>query len=167
MPFTKKIPSVAPETFPSDLPVIPQVDIEMMDDTVYHAVFETDNDTHNFQSMLRHTPETAVGIKEADGEGYRNVVIGNIRSTKVVSSMTQPTVPLAQGGRVPLTGSNLAYARYDDATHELTIDFRSKRSYAYADVPQDIYTELIHAPSAGKYFDSRIRGKYVEREVTA
>ena len=47
----------------------------------------------------------------------------------------------------------------------LEIEFESGRIYQYFDVPEDIYTEMLNAPSKGKYFNAHIRGKFPYQEI--
>lgn len=63
------------------------------------------------------------------------------------------------------TSSNIAHLKYDPATAVLTIEFRSGKTYSYADVPYDIVNAFISAPSAGRFFNSTIKGVYKEAQV--
>lgn len=56
--------------------------------------------------------------------------------------------------------SNLAAGSYDDATEELTIEFRSGEEYAYQHVPQGIVAGLRSAGSPGQYFHRQIRSRF-------
>ena len=47
----------------------------------------------------------------------------------------------------------------------LEIQFESGRVYQYYDVPEDIYAEMLNAPSKGKYFNANIRGKFPYQEI--
>jgi hypothetical protein len=60
------------------------------------------------------------------------------------------------------TSSNIARLKYDPDTAVLSIEFRSGKTYKYADVPYDIFNAFISAPSAGKFFNSTIKGVYKE-----
>jgi len=42
----------------------------------------------------------------------------------------------------------------------LGVEFTDGRTYEYDDVPWGIYTDFAYAKSPGKFFDSKIRGKY-------
>lgn len=57
--------------------------------------------------------------------------------------------------------SSLKSAEYDSTDKILTITFNSGSSYRYRDVPKEVYQELIEAKSAGKFFQSYIKSKYV------
>ena len=56
--------------------------------------------------------------------------------------------------------SNLACARYDDATLTLEIEFRNGTVYQYFDVPQSVFDGLTTASSAGSYLNAQIKGNY-------
>jgi hypothetical protein len=49
---------------------------------------------------------------------------------------------------------------YDHKASTLTIVFRSGNVYAYQHVPEQVYRNLVTAPSKGKYFNSAIRDKF-------
>lgn len=63
--------------------------------------------------------------------------------------------------------SNLTAATYDPDREQLTIDFRSGRSYVYYGVEPDVYLGLQRAGAdAGNYFIRHIRsGAYDYDEV--
>jgi hypothetical protein len=54
---------------------------------------------------------------------------------------------------------------YDAQNRILEIAFQGNGVYQYEDVSQDIYTELMAAPSKGRYFAERIRDLYAWRRV--
>jgi hypothetical protein len=55
---------------------------------------------------------------------------------------------------------------YDDDARVLRATFRdSGRTYAYRDVPQEIYDGLIFADSIGAYFNTHVRDCYDFEEL--
>lgn len=66
---------------------------------------------------------------------------------------------------VSLRSSNLDAATYDPVTHTLTIDFLNGRTYAYSDVPANVYSGLLGAASHGRYFHQWIRDRYRYRRL--
>jgi hypothetical protein len=65
-----------------------------------------------------------------------------------------------------LDSSLLESVEYDEERQELVAQFRaSGRRYVYAGIPPDIYEGLLAAPSAGAYFNRRIRDRYPYREL--
>lgn len=60
----------------------------------------------------------------------------------------------------PLKSSNLSEVDYDAGRKRLTIKFKNGRSYHYDNVSSNIYDGLLTAESAGKFFYSRINGKF-------
>lgn len=65
-----------------------------------------------------------------------------------------------------LPGSSvLSWMAYDDATSQLTLEFRSGDAYRYFLVPAQVYEELLAAPSAGSYFTSMVRDRYPQTQV--
>jgi hypothetical protein len=63
------------------------------------------------------------------------------------------------------TSSNIARLKYDDKQGILDVEFRSGKTYRYSNVPYDIWNAFISAPSAGKFFNSTIKGVYKESQV--
>lgn len=62
--------------------------------------------------------------------------------------------------RVRLGSSMMASAGYDSATRVLEIEFATGAIYHYADVPADVFDDLLNATSHGRVFHSRIRGVF-------
>lgn len=60
----------------------------------------------------------------------------------------------------PLQSSNIAACAYEPDSRTLHIRFNSGRSYAYADVPQDVYDGLMSATSPGQFVNNAIKGVY-------
>lgn len=61
--------------------------------------------------------------------------------------------------------SNVGWARYDEATETLEIDFKGKdglkaSTYTYAGFPRDAWWDFQHAQSKGRHFAAVIRPKY-------
>jgi hypothetical protein len=48
----------------------------------------------------------------------------------------------------------LSEASYDSDKQELSVTFSSGKEYTYIDVPKETYSDLINAPSAGRYFNA-------------
>jgi hypothetical protein len=66
--------------------------------------------------------------------------------------------------RNPVTSSVLASVGYDPMTWILELEFHSGRVYEYYNIPQKVYTDLLSAPSHGRFFCHNIRGQgYCER----
>ena len=62
--------------------------------------------------------------------------------------------------RKPIDSSAIASVGYDADKEELEVEFTSGNVYRYFGVPQEIYEDLLQAPSKGQYFGSFIRGQY-------
>lgn len=62
--------------------------------------------------------------------------------------------------RKPIDSSAIASVGYNPEREELEVEFRSGSVYRYFDVPQEIYEDLLQAPSKGRFFASFIRGQY-------
>lgn len=62
--------------------------------------------------------------------------------------------------QMALGSSNLKSIKYNDATEDLTIYFRSGAIYIFHDVEYETVEELKFADSKGQYFFTRIRDNY-------
>lgn len=62
------------------------------------------------------------------------------------------------------TSSNIYWARYDDSTRTLEIDFRSngekKSTYRYENFPAEAWAQFNAALSKGMFFAKEIRPRY-------
>lgn len=56
--------------------------------------------------------------------------------------------------------STLAAIGYDDAGGILQLEFLSRATYRYFDVPAAVHGGLVAAESKGRYFNETIRGQY-------
>lgn len=54
----------------------------------------------------------------------------------------------------------LASADYDESRQELSITFKSGRTYTYRSVPPDVYEGLVSASSPGSYWRNSIKDQY-------
>lgn len=61
--------------------------------------------------------------------------------------------------------SNIARIEYDADTGTMFIDFRSGKRYRYSDVSTDLWNQFIDAPSAGQFFNQRVKSAYKGVEV--
>ncbi len=62
--------------------------------------------------------------------------------------------------RKPIDSSAIASIGYDPDREELEVEFTSGNVYRYFAVPEDVYEDLLRAPSKGRFFGSSIRGQY-------
>ena len=62
--------------------------------------------------------------------------------------------------RIPLESSTPASVLYLPKHRQLELEFRSGEIYRYLDVPPQVYSELLAAPSKGIYFNSNIRKQF-------
>ena len=61
---------------------------------------------------------------------------------------------------VAIPSSTLAAVCYLPDQSLLPVQFRSGDLYAYFDVPQRVYAELLAAPSKGRYFNVSVRSRF-------
>jgi hypothetical protein len=67
--------------------------------------------------------------------------------------------------RQPVQSSDLNSVGYDNEGHILEIAYNSGGIYQYQNVPEEVYSQLLSAPSKGKYFHAFIKNKYPYRRV--
>ena len=54
---------------------------------------------------------------------------------------------------------------YDDAANTLEVEFRSGAIYQYYGVPQNMYEQLLQAPSKGQFINTYIKNAYAYSRV--
>ena len=59
-----------------------------------------------------------------------------------------------------LSSSLISRIAYDEEARTLRISFRNAALYCYFDVPAREYEALKSAPSAGRYYNACIKGRY-------
>lgn len=59
-----------------------------------------------------------------------------------------------------LDSSLLTEAHYDPFMQVMTIHFKNGAVYEYIEVPEETYSQLVEAESAGKYFHLKVKGKF-------
>ena len=62
--------------------------------------------------------------------------------------------------RTAVDSSNLHSVGYDPNSQILEVAFLNGRIYQYENVPQEVYQNLMNAPSHGSYFHHHIRTTY-------
>lgn len=67
--------------------------------------------------------------------------------------------------RTPVNSSVMTEIGYDRKTATLEVLFTNDTLYQYFDVPEELYEELLAAPSIGQFFNSNIRGRFSDAQV--
>lgn len=63
--------------------------------------------------------------------------------------------------RETVESSQIAEVGYDRASSTLEVMFkRSNAVYQYSNVPPEVYFDLVHADSIGKFFNAQVKGKF-------
>ena len=70
----------------------------------------------------------------------------------------QPTAPAID--MQPVKSSNLSAVGYDAATNTLAVQFKNGGVYHYAEVPADVFQQMLTAASPGGFYASAVRGQY-------
>ncbi len=67
--------------------------------------------------------------------------------------------------RVSVISTELRSIAYDENTLTLEVEFRRRGTYQYFGVTNDVYLNLMSAPSKGRYFNASIRDAYDYQRV--
>lgn len=60
-----------------------------------------------------------------------------------------------------VTSKNVKSVEHDGATNTLRVVFhKSPNTYAYKDVPREVYVEMLAAPSIGAFVHERLKDRY-------
>lgn len=118
------------------------------------------------QARLSQLKETLHAIASMSGSLETPVALDNAAAsgTAVPASATG-TLPGRTYSHSFVRSSNLRSATYAPAAMLLTIHFRGGRVYSYVDVPQNVYSGLAAAYSAGRYFHYWIKKRYRFRRL--
>jgi hypothetical protein len=60
----------------------------------------------------------------------------------------------------PVKSSALEEVGYDEASSTLAVKFKHGATHYHAGVPQELFHQLLTAPSIGSFYSSSIRGKF-------
>lgn len=62
--------------------------------------------------------------------------------------------------RQTVSSTNVATVGYDATTRTLEVEFHGGRIYQYYGVPEQMFKQLMQAPSAGKFLSVYIKNQY-------
>lgn len=68
--------------------------------------------------------------------------------------------------RHKVESSDISSIGYDADVRVLEVEFVSRAVYQYANVPENVYTELMQAGSKGQYFNKYIRDQYQSSKLS-
>ena len=68
--------------------------------------------------------------------------------------------------RHPVTSSLIAGLGYDPRWRVLAVEFKDGSIFHYANVPEDIYTQMMEAGSIGSAYGGLVRGKFSATKMT-
>ncbi len=72
---------------------------------------------------------------------------------------TDTSLPYENMKEQSVSSSAVDKVSYNPKTNDLTIKFRNNnKNYVYPDVPQEVFTEFMDAPSKGRYVNQVIKG---------
>lgn len=67
--------------------------------------------------------------------------------------------------RQKVESSDIVEVGYDSDVKILEVMFYGGRTYQYANIPENVYSELISAESIGGYFNTHIRDQYPHAKI--
>ena len=56
--------------------------------------------------------------------------------------------------------TSISSVEYEPETKVLTVEFKSGKSYSYADVPQETYDAFVNSQSAGRFFQTYVKSVF-------
>jgi hypothetical protein len=63
--------------------------------------------------------------------------------------------------RFPVSSSSVSMIGYDADTQALEVQYNNGGVYQYQGVPQDVFDQLMNAPSKGTFVNQQIKNSYV------
>ena len=63
--------------------------------------------------------------------------------------------------RFPVSSSSVSMIGYDADTQALEVQYNNGGVYQYQGVPQDVFDQLMNAPSKGTFINQQIKNSYV------
>ena len=66
-----------------------------------------------------------------------------------------------------MPSSVIDFIAFEESRSELTVTFRTGKTYVYSLVPKRIYDNFQAARSKGNYFNDRVRDRYPARQIKA
>ena len=64
-----------------------------------------------------------------------------------------------------ISSSAIVSVGYDEPTHVLEVEFHTGEVFQYLPVPKFLYDELMNSASKGAFFDTRIKQRFIFRQV--
>lgn len=65
----------------------------------------------------------------------------------------------------PVNSSNISAVGYDPSNRILCVSFHTGSTYAYYDVPQEIYIGLMNASSVGRYHKEHVKRSFRYQQI--
>lgn len=93
-------------------------------------------------------------------------VLAVMAATACVAAERKPTATKKPSGGARCD-SPLTMVSYDAKARAMTVTFANGYAYEYAAVPRTVFQELAASKCRGRFFASRIRGKFDYRRVIA
>lgn len=126
------------------------------------------NLTIEFMEKICGESPHADGARKLFSEAQVDAILGKLLEhvTKVRADFRRGHANKAPSEIVmqPLKSNQLKAAGYDLATSTLKVEFVSGGIYFYSAVPRDVFSGLMTAASAGSYFTTYVRNKFVSRK---
>jgi hypothetical protein len=102
-------------------------------------------------------------------DGLKGAFSANSARAALLSVDHATPETLAAGGvllHVPVRSSHVRSVGYSQQERVLEVAFHSGGVYRYDDVPADVHTALMAAPSKGGFLARFVKGRYVYRRVS-
>ena len=82
-------------------------------------------------------------------------------------SLTAMQMPLKEKKMVNhmVISSEIEWIGYEHKDRMLQVEFIEGPVYRYQEVPHAIFEEFLQAPSHGRYFEAKVKGKFEHRRI--
>lgn len=115
--------------------------------------------------MLAPDPLASMAEEAHKGAGAQQAVQMLMRRLAARLGERAPSLAPEAFGMQELTNSStIAAVGYDPDSQTLRVRFAAGGIYLYEGVPEEIFTELVSAPSPGSFFARRVRKAYSGRK---
>ena len=124
-----------------------------------HASTGAVDSTRAFENVLTHFLGT-VAVRALNSSPSPSATPDVEAHPETVPCPPEPPLVLDGFEFIPVESSNIEGVAYDQEQHTLYVVFRNGSRYYYRSVPETVFSDLMNAPSKGRYLNAAIVGRY-------
>lgn len=133
------------------------------------AIKAIDHDGVNLQVLL----ETNQGFRVAAFPAPKQALLGLLQLSQLFtvnqlaanSEVSTTTQLLNQIEMIPVVSSNIAAIGYSDTCSVLQVNFLNGTRYRYFDIPAQVFSNFLAAPSKGRYLNNVIKSEFASNYI--